>query len=208
MDISADYNEWADTYDDVSNRTRDIEASAIRQIFSPIAFENILEAGCGTGKNTSFLLTRGERILAVDFSQEMLRKAKQKVNDPKVEFMPCDLNQPWPFAKDHFDLVSFSLVLEHIESLDFVFRQAYEVLRTEGMLYLGELHPFKQYAGSKARFETSSGETRVLDCFVHHTSDYFRAASKAGFRCDLLKEWFDDDAHEIPRVLTMVFTKP
>jgi ubiquinone/menaquinone biosynthesis C-methylase UbiE len=208
MGISTDYNEWADTYDEVVNKTRDIEARALRQIFSPIAFENILEAGCGTGKNTSFLLTRGEQILSVDFSQEMLRKAMQKVSDPKVKFMACDLKQPWPFETHHFDLVSFSLVLEHIESLDYIFHQAYEVLRAGGMLYLGELHPFKQYAGSKARFETSSGETRVLDCFVHHASDYFNAASNAGFRCDLLQEWFDEEVSEIPRVLTMVFTKP
>jgi ubiquinone/menaquinone biosynthesis C-methylase UbiE len=208
MDISADYNEWAETYDGVVNKTRDLEAIALREILSTFAFDNILEAGCGTGKNTPFLAGRAKAILSVDFSTEMLHKAQQKVKDAKVTFLPCDLNQQWPFPKNHFDLVSFSLVLEHIASLKSVFHQAHDVLQSGGMLYLGELHPFKQYSGSKARFETSLGETRVLDCFVHHVSDYYDAAANTGFRCDLIKEWFDDDNKEIPRVLTMVFTKP
>lgn len=207
MNIAEDYNAWAVSYDAVVNKTRDLEARALREMLGSFSFQNILEAGCGTGKNTPFLIERGEKILSVDFSHEMLQQARQKITSSKVEFKQLDLTQRWPFQSGNFDLVSFSLVLEHIQDLRTTFQQAYEVLRTGGRLYIGELHPFKQYAGSKARFETAPGETRVLQCFTHHTSEYFKAATQAGFVCEQLQEWFDADIQATPRVLTIVFRK-
>jgi ubiquinone/menaquinone biosynthesis C-methylase UbiE len=208
MKIAADYNAWAGTYDQVVNKTRDLEGLALRTVLSDFHFDSILEAGCGTGKNTSFLAKHAGEILSVDFSHEMLTKARQKNSDANVKFLQCDLNQPWPFPKNAYDLVSFSLVLEHFHSLSHVFQEAFNGLRPGGKLYIGELHPFKQYAGSKARFETATGEVKVLDCFTHHIADYFDAANSVGFQFDQLKEWFDTDRYEIPRVLTIVFIRP
>ncbi len=42
-------------------------------------------------------------------------------------------------------------------------------------MYIGELHPFKQYAGSKARFNTEAGE-QVVNCYNHHITDFTDAA--------------------------------
>jgi protein-L-isoaspartate O-methyltransferase len=35
----------------------------------------VLEIGCGTGKNTSVLAQIGEKVLALDFSENMIEKA-------------------------------------------------------------------------------------------------------------------------------------
>ena len=73
--------------------------------------------------------------------------------------------------------------------------------------YFGELHPFKQYQGSKARFETGAGVFE-LECFVHHVSEFFSAAKNNNFKAAELKEWFDDDDKtQIPRLLTMILEK-
>ena len=107
--------------------------------------------------------------------------------------------------ENSFDLITCSLVLEHIENLDFVFQQARKVLKSGGLFYIGELHPFKQYQGSKARFETETG-TFELECFVHHISDFFDAAKKNNFEIIELKEWFDGDKKtQMPRLLTLIF---
>ncbi|RAV98488.1 class I SAM-dependent methyltransferase [Pseudochryseolinea flava] len=208
MQVAEDYNAWASAYDTVMNKTRDLEGVALRDMLGALSFRSVLEAGCGTGKNTSFFVDRAEHVLSVDFSAAMLAQAKEKIKSEKVEFKQADLMHAWTFLDRQVDLISFSLVLEHIPDLSTIFKNAYNTLNPGGYLYLGELHPFKQYAGSKARFETASGETRVLDCFTHHVSDYFNAAVKAGFICESLQEWFDDDAVHLPRVLTIVFRKP
>ena len=198
------YNAWSETYDTVENKTRDLEAAALRESISGENL-NILEIGCGTGKNTEFLQTKAAKLIGADFSPQMLERAKEKITAKNVEFKQLDLRENWSFAADYFDLITCSLVLEHIEDLNFVFGQARKVLRQNGLFYIGELHPFKQYQGSKARFNTDSGVFE-LECFVHHISDFFESAKNNNFETIELREWFDDsDKTKIPRLLTMIF---
>jgi ubiquinone/menaquinone biosynthesis C-methylase UbiE len=198
------YNSWSQTYDTVENKTRDLEAKALRESISGENLD-ILEIGCGTGKNTEFLQTKAKHLIGADFSAEMLGRAKEKIAAENVEFRQLDLRERWDFADASFDLITCSLALEHIEKIDFVFAEARRVLRENGRFYFGELHPFKQYSGTKARFETGSGVFE-LECFVHHVSEFFEAALANNFEIIELKEWFDDaDKTTIPRLLTMIF---
>src|SRR5688572_18027373 len=115
MDVQQAYNIWAKQYDHDINKTRDLEAASIRQALAPYAFDHCLEVGCGTGKNTEWLIGKSQQITAVDLSEEMLQKARMKIRSPIVQFIQSDINEPWLFNDGTFDLVSFSLVLEHIE---------------------------------------------------------------------------------------------
>jgi ubiquinone/menaquinone biosynthesis C-methylase UbiE len=199
------YNSWASQYDTNENKTRDLEAKALRDVLSTIPFNSCLEIGCGTGKNTEWLLQKPERLTAVDLSEEMLSKAREKVQSPKVEFVQADINSDWNFTEKKFDLVGFSLVLEHIQNLDHIFKEAFERLEDRGYVYVGELHPFKQYTGSKARFETGEG-VHIVQCYNHHTSEFIQSAEKNGLKLVQLREWFDnDDKSSLPRILTLLF---
>jgi ubiquinone/menaquinone biosynthesis C-methylase UbiE len=201
------YNEWSSTYDNVENKTRDLELKAGQEILSSFSFDSVLELGCGTGKNTVWLQEKARSLLAVDLSEGMLQKAKEKINSPHVMFQQADITKPWNFVPPNVDLVTCSLILEHIENLSFIFSEAAKVLNSGGHFYICELHPFKQYTGSKARFETAEG-LQVLACFVHHVSDYTAAALKNGFAITDLQEWFDDgDRASTPRLLSFLFQK-
>ena len=207
MDIRHAYNIWAEQYDTNTNKTRDLEAFALRDNLARIYFDNCLEIGCGTGKNTEWLITKAKKVVAVDLSEEMLLRAKAKIKSKKVQFLQADINQPWTFATPKFDLVSFSLVLEHIENLDPIFEKAANSILSNGYLYIGELHPFKQYTGTKARFDTEEGQ-QIVTCFNHHISDFTLTAKKYGFEIVNLKEYFDDKDHQaVPRILTILFRK-
>lgn len=207
MNVQKAYDNWSSQYDTNDNRTRDIEALALQKTLAHIHFETCLEIGCGTGKNTSWLLTKANTITAVDLSNEMLAKAKEKIQSAKVNFIQADILQEWDFVNTKYDLVSFSLVLEHIENLEPVFNRVSKVIAATGHVYIGELHPFKQYAGSKARFITAEGE-QVVSCYNHHVSDFVQAAQKHGFKIVNINEYFDDDDRaSIPRILTMLLSK-
>jgi ubiquinone/menaquinone biosynthesis C-methylase UbiE len=201
------YNSWASQYDTNENKTRDLEAQALKNVLSTVSFTTVLEIGCGTGKNTEWLLQKAEQIIAVDLSEEMLSKAKEKIQSIKVEFIEVDINSDWNFTNKTFDLVSFSLVLEHIENLDHIFKEVYKKLNEESFVYIGELHPFKQYTGSKARFETEEG-LKVVQCFNHNISDFIQSAKKYGLKLITLDEYFDNNERtSIPRILTLLFQK-
>jgi len=207
MSIEKAYNTWVDQYDTNHNKTRDLDQKATIETLSKYNFTTVLELGCGTGKNTAWLVTKAEKILCLDFSQGMLDKAEQKIKDPKIIFKKTDLNQKWDVPDEYANLVTSSLVLEHIQDLDRVFAQAHQKLKSGGKYFISELHPFKQYAGSKARFETKEG-IQELEAYVHHISEYTSWAIHNGFKLIELKEWFDgDDTNAIPRLITFVFEK-
>ena len=207
MDTKSAYDLWSKQYDTNENKTRDLEAEALRKVLKDIEFNSCLEIGCGTGKNTVWLLEKVKHLTAVDFSEEMIAKAKEKIKSEKIKFIQADITKAWNFTNEKYDLVSFSLVLEHIENLSHVFKEAPKVLSGGGYIYMGELHPYKQYGGTKARFETKEG-LQILDCFNHNISDFVQPALTNGFEVMKINEFFDDDNKtNIPRVLTILFTK-
>jgi len=206
MNVQQSYNKWADQYDVNENKTRDLEAKSIRETLSPFYFNHCLEIGCGTGKNTEWLIQKSRQITAIDLSEQMLAKAREKIRNEAVTFILMDINQEWHFAANSFDLVTFSLVLEHISNLDHIFEMVAKVLTQGGYVYIGELHPFKQYAGSKARFETNDG-IQVVECYNHHISEFTNTAKKHGLDLVYLNEYFDEDQFSIPRILTLLLRR-
>ena len=209
MRLEQAYNTWATSYDTVANKTRDLEAQALRAVVPAGRFERVVELGCGTGKNTAWLAAKAAHLTAVDFSTEMLRQAQQKLagHQPPITFALADITRPWHFAPaSATDLLTSSLILEHLPDLEVVFAHARRALRPSGLFYLGELHPFKQYLGSQARFDTPTG-TVELECYVHHLSDYTEAARRHGFQLQRLQEWFDQDAPSAtpPRIVSFLF---
>lgn len=201
------YDTWSATYDTQENKTRDLEKLAARQIISSIPFETVIELGCGTGKNTVWLAEKAKCVIAVDSSKQMQEVAKQKIKNHNVDFIQADITKTWNLGSAEANLIMCSLILEHIEDLDFVFREVFSHLAANGHFYICELHPFRQYSGSKARFETADG-IRILECFTHHISDYAETARKNNFHLIQLNEWFDaGDREDVPRLISFLYEK-
>ena len=207
MSIQKAYNEWSETYDSDENLTRDIDQQVTRDALANLHFHSILEIGCGTGKNTGFLAQVGTRVHALDFSEGMIEKAREKVKAENVRFSVADLTQKWPCEDESYDLVVCNLVLEHIEDLSFIFSEAFRVLEEKGKFLINELHPFKQYEGKKARFDKGEGVTEI-PAFVHHISDFVNAASNNGLKLVQLNErWHAYDQGKPPRIISFLFEK-
>jgi len=202
------YARWAIQYDADENPTRDVALVALEKLLPPLAGRAVLEIGCGTGEST--LRLRGARsVTAVDFSEEMLARARAKLSD--VRFVVHDVREALPFADASFDLVTENLVLEHIEALAPVLAEIRRVLRPGGMALLFELHPYRQLGGKQARFETEDGTT-LVPAFVHPVSEFTERALAAGFSITHVGEWIDGGellpraAGVVPRVLSLVLS--
>ena len=207
MTIDKAYNSWADNYDVVKNKTRDLEKIVAKQTLEKYNFITVIELGCGTGKNTEWLAEKANSIIGLDFSQKMLLKAKEKIKSDKVQFQHADLTKPWNIKNNYADLISCSLTLEHISDLNFISSEGYKKLKPEGRFFICELHPFKQYTGSKAKFENENGIIE-LEVFTHHIIEYINAAINSGFKILEFNEWFDNDnKKDIPRLISFVFEK-
>lgn len=207
MDIQNAYNEWSDIYDTNANLTRDLDAKILREMLAGQHFDSILETGCGTGKNTEFLAEIGTHVHALDFSEGMVAKAREKVTAENVRFEMADLTQRWPCEDSVYDLIVCSLVLEHIADLSHFFAETMRTLRPGGKILINELHPFKQYGGTKARYE-QAGRTVEVEAFVHHISEFLDAAKSSDLKLLTLNEyWHAQDQGKPPRLLSFLFAK-
>ena len=199
------YNAWAHQYDNDINPTRDLDKSVTIESLSNIDFFKVLELGCGSGKNTEWLITKADKLVGLDFSKNMLDQARKKVKTDKVTFINTDLNENWPVNDNSFDLATINLTLEHIETLDHIFNSLFMKLTQGGKCFVCELHPKKQLSGSKARFE-KNGDEIELDVFYHSELEYIESAEKAGFNLIVKKEWYDNKK-TVPRLISFLFEK-
>lgn len=207
MSIKNAYAFWAEQYDSQPNKTRDMDARVSRVVLADLPFTRVLELGSGTGKNTEFLLQKTSSITCMDFSEEMMAVAKSRFKQKDIIFINASVSDKWSVEDHSKDLITSSLILEHIADLDFVFAEATRVLKKKGYFWISELHPFKQYSGSKARIETPDQVIEIA-AFTHHVSEYLQRATAHGFRLLQLEEWFDDGEDKgLPRLLTLLLQK-
>jgi ubiquinone/menaquinone biosynthesis C-methylase UbiE len=210
-DIAAAYNDWAETYDIVQNPTRDLAAQALRQSGLNLAGRTIVEVGCGTGRNTEWLArpdAGATAIVSLDFSEGMLKRARERVRDPRVRFVQQDVRDTWSLRNATADIVIIMLVLEHIEHLEPIFAEAARTLKTGGEVVIFELHPARQLMGKQARFtNTRTGENTRVTAFLHQTADYHNAAFFSGFELVREVDWNDSEAQvdTPPRLLSLQF---
>ena len=203
--IINNYNDWADQYDNNINPTRDLDKVVTQESLSDLNFSNVLELGCGSGKNTEWLITKADKLIGIDFSSRMLELARKKISSKNVSFICADLNEKWPVNNNSFDLATINLTLEHIKILDHIFNSLFIKLRKGGKCFVCELHPEKQLAGSKARFQDNGTEI-VLDVFQHSELDYVQSAEKAGLNLLTKKYWYDNE-NDLPRLISFLFEK-
>ncbi|MCP4423528.1 MAG: class I SAM-dependent methyltransferase [Chloroflexi bacterium] len=205
MTVYEAYKTWATTYDSDENPTRDLDTFVTKTTLSGRCYQSILEIGCGTGKNTRLLAEIGTAVRALDFSEQMIDRARAKIEADNVAFAVADLTQRWPTDDKMADLIVCNLVLEHIEDLDFIFAEARRSLKEDGHFFICEYHPFRQYMGGKANFQRGE-QTIEIPAFVHHISEFTDTAVNNDFTLIEFKEWQRDE-DEIPRLASFMFEK-
>lgn len=204
--VKESYRSWSKIYDSNENKTRDLDLQVSKEVLTDLSFQTVLEIGCGTGKNTRWLCEKASNIIAVDFSPEMLAIARNKVTNKKVIFIEADVTTNWIFARENVDLITINLVLEHIKNIQDVFIKASAKLNSGGHLFISELHPFKQFLGSQAKFDN-----QLVKSYLHQISTYFKYATENNFTCIKLLETFDENPKKneenIPRLISFLFVK-
>jgi ubiquinone/menaquinone biosynthesis C-methylase UbiE len=207
MDIASAYDRWAETYDTDDNATRDLDAVVLRRALPDPVDRDVLEVGCGTGKNTSWLAERARRVVAMDFSPKMLGVARTRVLDRNVSFIHHNACEAWPFADASFDIVVSDLILEHVADIAPIFTKAARVLRPGGYLFISELHPFRQVRGGQAHFvDAGTRRTVYVPAFVHAVSEYLNVGIMSGFTIEGVGEW-RGEGDEDARLFTVLFRR-
>ena len=189
------YDRWAPVYDHDANPLPALEDPHVRGALGDQRGRDVLDLGCGTARHTAWLAESGARVTAVDFSEQMLERARRKVPAADVHFIVHDLHDALPLADASFDAVVSGLVLEHLRDLDSFFREAHRVLRPRGRAVMSAMHPAMFLRDSRARFtDPDTGEVVAPGSLPHRLGDFVMAAVRAGFTLDGVDEYAPDAA--------------
>jgi malonyl-CoA O-methyltransferase len=189
------YDRWSEIYDHEANPLIGLEEPVVREALGEVAGLAVLDLGCGTGRHALWLAEAGASVTAVDFSEGMMDKARQKPGAEGVRFLALDLHERLPFQDGAFDLVVSGLVLEHLRDMGAFFAEARRVLRPGGRAVVSGMHPAMFLRGARARFHDPATGATVEPGSVEHTiGDCVMAAVRAGFTLEGIDERAPDAA--------------
>jgi SAM-dependent methyltransferase len=149
------------------------------RLIRPGAFDvrgckRILDAGCGNGRYSKFLLRWADAdafIAGFDLSQRMLIRARRRRQASRINHVAADLTKI-PFASGFFDAVVCGYVLEHLPDPRIGLSELARVLRPGGKLLL--LVTEDTYTGSMC--------SRMWHCRTYNRRELERVCGECGLK--------------------------
>jgi SAM-dependent methyltransferase len=178
---------------------------------------DVLDAGCGEGRNTRLFARRGARMTAVDISPRLLQAAQDEENrEPLgIRYSLSSFTNLSGVADASFDAVVSTMALMDGPDFAQAAREFHRVLRKGGGLYFSVTHPCFAPRGSGWLRDESGAETaRIVSnywddqpyveqwafgvgtdrpdftilYFPYRLEDYINTLCDAGFRISRIKE--------------------
>jgi ubiquinone/menaquinone biosynthesis C-methylase UbiE len=122
---------------------------------------DVLDAGCGEGRNTRLFARRGATMTAVDISPRLLQAAQDEENrEPLgIRYSLSSFTNLSGFADASFDAVVSTMALMDGPDFSQAAREMHRVLRKGGGLYFSVTHPCFVPRGSGWLRDESGAET-------------------------------------------------
>jgi SAM-dependent methyltransferase len=132
------------------------ERPATLSLLPEVKGKRVLDAACGPGVYSEWLLAHGAEVVAVDASPKMVELARRRLGEA-ADVRQADLSKPLTFlSNESFDVVLSPLTMNYIKDWRSTFGEFYRVLRPAGCFVFSVGHPFSDYTYFKSEkyFET------------------------------------------------------
>lgn len=121
------------------------ERPATLSLLPDVEGKRVLDAGCGPGVYSEWLIGQGAHVVSVDASSKMVELTKRRLKK-ETDIWTADLSRPLTFLSNaSFDIVLSTLVLDYIKDWKSIFTEFYRVLHFGGHLVFSVHHPLWDY---------------------------------------------------------------
>ncbi|HEU4488147.1 MAG TPA: methyltransferase domain-containing protein [Actinomycetota bacterium] len=171
------YDVWANTYDERDNPLIRTEEPALLSLLEELVDGAVLDAACGTGRLTGYLVER-HRVIGIDNSPAMLARARQKF--PEVSFVDGDLSA-LPLRSASVNSAVSALALSHLPELSPAVSELARVVAPGGRVVISNVHPIVTgVLGWRAWFAHPDGSRSFIPEYVHNHAAYIDAFRSSG----------------------------
>jgi ubiquinone/menaquinone biosynthesis C-methylase UbiE len=146
--VSIEWNEasksWADFVQGGKDYYREeMNNPATFRMVGNIRGKHVLDLACGEGYNTRILAKMGARVIGVDFSEQMIKLARQREKQDRlgIKYYVSDAADLREFESKRFDVVTCFMALMDIELYEDAISEVARVLRKNGRFVFSITHP-------------------------------------------------------------------
>jgi ubiquinone/menaquinone biosynthesis C-methylase UbiE len=121
------------------------ERPATLSLLPDVTGKQVLDAGCGPGVYSEWLVDQGAQVVAIDANPKMVRFAKKRLGD-KAQVLLASLDEPLGFLADaSFEIIVSPLVMDYVKDWRSAFKEFFRVLKPAGILVFSIEHPYVKY---------------------------------------------------------------
>ena len=193
------YGLWSPSYEETVKEDLDLWLLDQVRTVDWAATCRAADLGCGTGRTGSWLAAHGvRRIDGIDLTPEMLERARRRGVFETLAVADVCASR----LEEHaYDLVTTSLVDEHLRDLAPLYRESARIARAGAAFVVVGFHPFFiMKVGMPTHFDGPDGRPIAIETYVHLFSDHVQAALAAG--------WWLAEMHEQVIDERWIATKP
>ena len=146
--IKKEWDDAAESWLDFVRRGNDyyrdeLNNPATFQLIGDVRGRRVLDLACGEEYNTRILTRKGAKVIGVDFSEKMIKLAKQEEVKEKlaIDYQVVDATDLKKFLSSYFDLVTCFMSLQDITDYKRAISEVARVLRDRGRFVFSIPHP-------------------------------------------------------------------
>lgn len=170
---------------------------ALRALIGNVKNKKILDAGCGFGEDMAYFLQKGADVVGVELNIELIKLAKQ---NPLLKNSVIKQGSIYKLGfKEEFDICIANLVLDQVKNLDIAFKEAYKLLKPNGVFVFSIAHPLnsatqnytkqlEDYFTIKKGFFMPGSIGKEIPYYFRNINHYSDAIYKTGFVIERILE--------------------
>ena len=207
---------WDETYkmEDFFGAKPSLFAENSLEIFKQAGVEEILELGCGQGRDTWLFATNGLKVYAIDYSDagicQMREKAKEKALDKLITLKVRDVRRGIPLPDESIDAIYSHMFfnMEFLEEEIFsIFQECLRVLRPGGLNIFSVRSEHDPHYQKFTHLDEDMYQNPMGFAVHFFTQDKIERLSE-GYEIESIEEFEDPDPPFTKMLYDVVLRKP
>ena len=187
QDIWNQNAEWWDEYigPDGNDFHRTLVAPATERLLNLRPNELVLDVACGNGQFSRRMAQLGARVVAFDFSEKFIERAKAHTteNAERIEYRVIDateVDQLMTLGKGRFDAAVCTMALMDMSTIEPLISALRQLLKGSGRFVFSVSHPCFNATGCKKVVEEEDRAGELITVYSVKVSEYIRPSTKKG----------------------------